>query len=349
MIRRRQKWLCVIAVLGTVFLIIDAGTALSGATEGIDLCLRCIIPTLFPLIFLTGILSSSVDPNNAIFTCIEKALHLPTGSCPIWLLGCLGGYPVGARLISNRLQAGQLSEAEADDLLIFCNNPGPAFIFGIVGSLFTRPWIPFVLWAIQFMSSLFLGISLSDSPISMTKDPVPMNCTITDHLSRALTAIASICGWVVLFRILIRLMDKWILFLFPQSVRNILYGILELANGCAALQHIPREGARFIYSGGLLSFGGLCVGLQTASFLPRANYAKYYRGKLLQSAICILLCLMMQPWLFPTDERISVPSWLLIVIIGSGILLFISLYKKIVVEKKKRMVYNQEKAKKRCA
>ncbi len=53
------------------------------------------------------------------------------GACSSALaLGFVGGYPVGARTAIALYENGQCSKTEAERLLAFCNNSGPAFILG---------------------------------------------------------------------------------------------------------------------------------------------------------------------------------------------------------------------------
>ena len=74
--------------------------------------------------------------------CLGRLLHpimaplfRVNGSCAAALaLGFVGGYPVGARTAIQLYQQGQCSKTEAQRLLAFCNNSGPAFILGAVGA-----------------------------------------------------------------------------------------------------------------------------------------------------------------------------------------------------------------------
>ena len=45
---KTNKLACTAAALGMLVLILDSKTALAGAREGIDLCIRTVIPSLFP-------------------------------------------------------------------------------------------------------------------------------------------------------------------------------------------------------------------------------------------------------------------------------------------------------------
>lgn len=114
-----------------------------------------------------------------------------------------------------------------------------------------------------------------------------------------------ICGWVILFRVLIGFLCRWILWTVSRETRVALIGLLELSNGCCMLDQIPAENIRFLICSVLLSFGGLCVTYQTASVCPGLRLRFYLRGKLLQAAtagitsaaICFRLWLLPPLWL----------------------------------------------------
>ena len=56
----QRRWLPALAsAAGMLALILDSRTALSSATEGVALCIKTIIPSLFPFIFLSGTFSGS--------------------------------------------------------------------------------------------------------------------------------------------------------------------------------------------------------------------------------------------------------------------------------------------------
>ena len=45
------------AALGLALLILDSRTAIEGAQAGVDVCIRSVLPTLFPFVFLSSALS----------------------------------------------------------------------------------------------------------------------------------------------------------------------------------------------------------------------------------------------------------------------------------------------------
>ena len=52
-------------------------------------------------------------------------------------------------------------------------------------------------------------------------------------MTRAIAVTASVCGWVILFRVLTVFLDKWFLRLIPVAVQTALISFLELAKDVA--------------------------------------------------------------------------------------------------------------------
>jgi hypothetical protein len=92
----------------------------------------------------------------------------------------------------------------------------------------------------------------------------------------------------------------------PEECRIALSGLLELSNGCIRLGGIRQEGLRFFLSSGMLSFGGICVVMQTSSVCAGLSIHKYISGKLLQMGISLVLSAVLQP-LFASKERMNLP------------------------------------------
>ena len=132
-----------IATIILILLIFDSKTSMLGATEGIELCLATIIPALFPFIFVTLYLNACIT-NIRIpgIRLLGKCLKISPGNETLFLLGLLGGYPSGASLISNMYSKKKVTPKTASILMGYCNNAGPAFIFGVTSHLFPSAAVP---------------------------------------------------------------------------------------------------------------------------------------------------------------------------------------------------------------
>lgn len=309
----------VAASAGMLALILDAPTALTGATEGIDLCIKTVIPALFPFFMLSALLTGSLTGTDiSILRPLGKLCHIPKGAESLFLTGLLGGYPVGAQCISNACLSGQLNKEDASRMLGFCNNAGPAFIFGMSGFLFQRKSIPFILWMIQIASAIITGMVLPGGSAYQKIRSDSKQLKIGQVLRQSLFATATVCGWVVLFRVILSFCDRWYLWFFSPVTKVILTGILELTNGYIGLEVIQDDSLRFILASIFLSFGGICVGLQTSSVTSQAglDLGFYFPGKAIQSALSILLSGIAAGYLFKTDAiPCFIPAAILLILL----------------------------------
>ena len=254
---------CALCALGMLVLILDSSTALAGAADGVSLCLGTLIPGLFPFFVLSSLLTAS----------------LPRGG--LVAAGILGGYPVGARSAAQAYRSGQLNRTEAARMAVLCNCPGPAFLFGVAGQIFS-PKQTVLLWAVYLVSVACLWIVM---PGTLTLSPVRVHFTINDAVSGALRSMAGVCGWVILMRTMLAVLQRWVLWLLPLWVQAAICGALEITNGLLMLRGV-EEKLRFLLAAGMLGFGGICVTMQTLGVTQELSMKTYFPGKLFQGCVC---------------------------------------------------------------
>jgi len=278
------------ASLGIVCLILDGKTALLGAQTGIDLCIRTVIPSLFPFFLLSVLLTNTLSGSTfPILKPIGRILQIPEGCESILLIGLLGGYPTGAQSISSAYHAGQLNKEYADRMLSFCNNAGPAFLFGMIAPMFSSRITSVILWGIHIASALYVGMIVRGHNPAPVKFQPEKNTSISSAMRTSITAMATVCGWVILFRIVLSFLEHWFLWMLPTPVQVLMGGILELSNGCCDLGKIQNPELRFVLCSGMLAWGGLCVVMQTHSVTDGLSIGFYLRGKLLQTFFSLIL------------------------------------------------------------
>lgn len=259
--------------LGMLVLILDGRTAMAGAAEGVELCIRTLIPNLFPFFVLSAMLTSSLSGSGLLLT------------------GILGGYPVGAGNVARAYRAGQLTAREAERMAVLFNCAGPSFIFGVVCPILGDLRAGAALWGVYLLSVCALWLVLPKTrSVSRFSRPLGLQQAVTDSLK----AMAGVCGWVILFRVLMAMADRWVLWLLPDWGQVAVYGVLELSGGCLALGR-AEPGLRFILAAGFISFGGLCVMLQTASVARGISLGLYFPGKIFQAAVSMALASLMVP------------------------------------------------------
>lgn len=272
------------------------------------MCLKVVVPSLFPFFILTTFLNASLFGFQIPgLRKLSTLLQIPSNGESLLLLGLIGGYPVGAQLISDAYKAGQLNRKQSHILLGYCSNAGPAFIFGITGVLFSSQWISFLLWGIHILSALFTGFLLPRPEKSAFSGYESTDISIVTALRKSIFNCSSVCGWVITFKIIMAYIQKWASGFLSKEKLVILTGILELSNGCVCLDQIHCESLRFILCAAFLAFGGFCVMLQTATVTESLGLGLYIPGKISQTAISLLIAMFLSGFVFPDDHGRKIP------------------------------------------
>lgn len=326
-----------LAAIGFLVLILDAKTAAASAQDAIALCIQTVIPALFPFFVLSSLLTGSLQQFHFPFLRpIGWLCRMPQGSEPLLLLGFLGGYPSGAQNVTQCFTAGQLSAQDARRLLGFCSNAGPAFLFGMASRLFRDVRLTWVLWGIHMTAAVLTGILLSGKSQEKTHLQSGSAVTLSQALDMALKTTARVCGWIILFRIILGYPAKWLFPFLPSAAQIILTGLTELALGCQALEGIENTGLRFIICAVILGFGGLCVLMQTLSVTGPLGLGAYIPGKLFHALLSFHLSYQAQFLLLEEAERFVLP---MPVIFFLWLILFLT---KIAVAIQRLLMYNPD-------
>ena len=310
------------AALLFTLLTLFAGDAADAARDGLDLSLRVAVPALFPFFVAGALLTGSglVDSLGRMLTKPMHALYGLGGSGAVALvLGLTGGYPVGAQAVCDLYRAQTISRTEAERLIGFCNNTGPAFIIGFAGVAVcgsTRAGM--CLYLIHVLAALITGIAMTPAPGSAPLPPfaAPRQtarnpaaiflCAVRESFMTCLTITAFITFFSVLLALLRR---TGLLALFGAAGAPILSalglprcaadaaaaGFLELTNGLALLPTLGLNYRQMLpLAAFLLGFGGLSVHCQTLSILQQAGLSahRHFAGKTLHGAISAALAVI---------------------------------------------------------
>lgn len=287
---KRRNWALFFAAFAMGILILDSRNAVDAAAEGVDICIKTVIPSLFPFFVLSIFLTGSLG-NTGIFRPISRLFRVGKGAEGTLISGLLGGYPVGAQSAAEAFRSGRVSAQTASRLIMFCSQAGPSFLFGMVASQFPERKYGWMLWAVQLLSAWSVSQMIPISVEPNTNSATIKRITITDAMKRAVSAIASVCGWVIIFRVFLYFLDQRVLWFLPDVFRILISGLLELTNGCLMLNEISNISIRFILTAIMLNFGGICVLMQTASVTQGLNLKYYILGKLTQTCLAPLYCL----------------------------------------------------------
>lgn len=277
------------AAVGMLILILDSQTALEASRDGVLFAIQTVLPSLFPFFFLSGWLTGSGSGDFRILSGAARLFRMPHSCSCLLLPAFLGGYPSGAQAIAASYQQGQLSKESAERLLGYCSNAGPSFLFGILASCFPAAWMCWALWGIHIMGALmaaWLLPAISEDGCGITADNKQQ--TMSEILLRSIKTTAIVCGWVILFRIMIAFLDRWCLWIISEPLQVFLKGAIELTNGCFCLNQIRDVRLRFAICAVLLSLGGFCVTMQTKAVVQSLDLRYYCIGKGIQCAFSVI-------------------------------------------------------------
>ena len=288
--------------------------AAEGARRGLSVCAGVILPSLFPFLVLSllltdlgfaAALASALSP-------VLKRLRIPPVCAAPLLLGLCGGYPVGARALAELVRAGALTPDEASRMLPCCNNTGPGFIIGVAGgAVFGSVRCGALLYLCHALAALALALLLGRG--APPRAPSPVQCARPDAAFPAAVRGAAgtaieLSAYVVFFSVLSSVVRESgaltalagaISARFGTELRfstALLTGLLEIGSGVAEMRGMAASPGNLALAAFLLGFGGVSVHAQTLAAVAGTNIrcARHFAGRILHgiiSAVCVLLLL----------------------------------------------------------
>lgn len=317
-------WSCIAGTAaGCVLLIGYAPAAARGAGVGIAACGEVILPAIFPFLVLSVYVAGS--PAGAAAAALlgrtaGRCYRLPPQAAAALLLSWIGGYPAGAKALSELEAQGKIAHGDAAYGACVCINSGPAFMAGAVGArLFGSIWVGIFLFLCQLAAGLLMARILAlllKRPRQQRKVAGPRQMSypgfapaLVHAVTSAAGATVNICAFVILlsaigealfacgiFPLLSRVLG-WASggYLTGATADCMLTGMLEICAGCARASSLPSvEAAKILPF--LLSFGGCSVWCQVAACFGGAGIPW---GRLILSRLLhgIFTALLAAPWL----------------------------------------------------
>ena len=320
--KRISDGLVIAALVISVFaLIFYSEASAAAAKDGLTLCFNVIIPSLFPFFVMSSLIVELglADKLGRLLEPVMQPLFNVGGVCAAaFILGFLGGYPLGAKTAIALYKNGSITKDEAERLLSFCNNSGPAFIFGVVGAgIFSSSLIGLILYAVLMISSVIVGVIFrgwgrkkgsklrAARPIRIVT--VSYSNAFVQAVSGSFSSLIGICGFVIFFTVLIRLLFvagviPWLssllgglfapLGLDGRWCERLITGVIELTSGVWGLKDVAPQLQRSITMAAfMLGWAGLSIHFQVISFIGGTGLSpkSYVFGKLLHGVISAAL------------------------------------------------------------
>ena len=271
----------------TFCMLTNSSLSLAYAALGLRLWYEKMVPVLFPFMVLSGTLirmglvESLIRPIRPFF---GKLFRISDPAVYTILMGFLCGFPMGARTTAEFRNRQELSVAEGQFLLAFCNNFGPVYFLGFVLPLLHRTLkLPYLIgmYGIPVIYGLFLrytvyrmrlkDTSMVSQPVTKSSVRTSLPDALDDAVNAAGLSILQLGGYMIIFNLLNLLPGLFL----RQS--QLLAPLLEITGGLQMLaDRYP------LYTLLLLPFGGLSCIAQTAGCIRNTGLSlkKYIIHKL---------------------------------------------------------------------
>lgn len=280
------------------FLVFPQETAKS-VSDGIELCISTVVPSLFPFmvlsqIFVSGVFCEKLASKLGKLTTF--LFSLSPLSFSVILISLVGGYPTGAIVARKLFEDGKISRRDFRHLLLFAVNPSPAFAIGAVGSaMFFSKETGIIIFSSVILSSLILGVfskivrtENEDDELPNTKSAAvlkPFSKCIVDSITGSGKSILFISFSILFFSAVLSIFDKF----FSSKELSMLFGaLLEVTCGCKrCFESYPVE-----IIAGIIGWGGLCTHFQIMRevILSGLQRSVFFVFRLLHGALSAVIC-----------------------------------------------------------
>ncbi len=281
-------------LLAAAGLLVYAKDTTAATRDGVTLLLGILIPSLFPFMVLSAYIvnSGALEPAKRLFKPIMRLVFRLGGSAlPAVVMGCIGGYPVGAMTTAALYNKGEISQNEAERLMLFAINPGPAFLITAVGEgMLKNEALGTVLYVSVILSSLTIGVFLrflsqdgafNNAPHRSLKKENAFMQSVTE----ASSGMLGVAGWVLVFSCIGGMLKAINVTGYTAAL---LSSLLEVTTGCrsaAGLLPVPAIAA-------VAGFGGAAVLCQIKPYTDACDVSmkRLVVIRLLNAALSAFIC-----------------------------------------------------------
>lgn len=305
--KEKSGQICLLLLWGLIlFALRDADLLADTVTGAITLCIRQVIPVLFPIAAAGGLLTCFAALPSRLCRPVGRLFRLSDASVSVLVIALVSGFPVGAMLASRLLEAGRIGQEEASRLACYTNNASAAFLTGCVGArFFGDVRIGWIIWISTTAAALSVGLLMArgvppPAPSAERERTLPTPAMLADSLKSTAKGMLNLAAFVVFFAVFCAFLDRALTALLPAgefaaSVKALTAAFFEITNGLFAIADLSialplRMGA----AGAAAGFGGLSVFLQCTAAGPAVQGMRLLQARLLigllSGIFAVLLC-----------------------------------------------------------
>ena len=234
----------------------------------------------------------------------EKFFRLPGCSACAIFMSLIGGFPVGAKMISQLCESGSLSQSQGKRMICFCVNSGPAFVIGAVGaSMLLDKKCGIILFVSQTVTALIIGFlsRFGKKENFQRTDNVHKYVSpsaFTESVASSTEAMLNICAWILLFSSLMPFLTKLAKL---NSAFSILVVLSEVTGGCSyAANNLP-----LFFLAPVLCWSGFAVHMQLLPYLKKIGISlpDFWLSRIANCALSLPIAFLLFR-LFPCEAQV---------------------------------------------
>ena len=282
---------------------------------GIRLYIACVLPTLFPYLFLTYVISNlkTLGKISRFASPLTKKLWRVNGAVGYaFIISTFCGNPVGSKTVSDLRLDGAIDEIQAVRASCICSTASPTFLIASVGGIcFSNSTFGALLFLSSFLTSIVIGVIFSFYKRKAPLTPyTPKNANVSDNILydgtySSIISLLVVGGVIVIFYLftdilyytgilspLIALLTR--ITGSEISANAICFGLLECTRGIKELSTLGITAFSLPVCGAICGFGGLSILFQSIAYLKKAKIktAPFVFSKLLSAVINFCFCLV---------------------------------------------------------
>ncbi len=285
------------------FLLKSPVQASISVSQGLSLCLTKAIPSLFPFLVLNELMLSwgmAERLGRVVGVPFSRLFKLKKESSVAFLSGCLFGFPLGTKTAVSLYEKNIISKEEAETLVCFCSNTGPAFVLGVVGIAICNQKIAFCIYISQIISAIIIGLFLKkeDTYQQSILSDTQMRFSVSDipkAVTNSVVPMLNICAFICFFSCLSGSVENLLSSIGADEYISVFFiGLFEITKGISLLENYGTNFASVFCSAFLLGWSGLSVILQSISITSKHGLSckKFVLSKALQGLICAIICII---------------------------------------------------------
>ena len=301
-VKKLYNIICIMIFISVALLtLLIPQTVTTLTKEALKICASNIIPSLFPFLVITQILSRTGIADAAgkcVSFIVSPLLGIHKNLCGAFLTGIFGGFPNGVHSTGIAFQKGLCTKKQAERCLALSNNCSLAFLMTIAGAYTLGSTVNgLILAGVQMISILIISLILrfvygtaKDYTSNCSDDK--SNCTFISAICKSVTQscinMLSVCGYITVFYIISCLLLNGIR--NPSTTTAILKGILEMSSGVIMAKDIDYP-LNFIITAFIIGFSGICVIFQVtdASLYYGLSSSEFVFSRILNAVLMPVL------------------------------------------------------------